>query len=143
MAQDETRQATKVLTAKCFELKTQGLSTIEIAEQLGCSRATVSRALNSKTGKELFDDARERIKTLISKAINVYDESLANSAKDMTNAQKAARDVLKNFGLLKDSIDISHSFPKPTVIKRLTDGSEVVLGAETPKEISEDSDEEK
>ena len=69
-----------------------------------------------------------KITEMIDDAINVYKQSLGNAAVDMTNAQKAARDILKNAGLLKDSVDLNHSFPKPTVIKR-RDGTEIVLGA--------------
>lgn len=132
MSQDDSsREATKILAVEIYKLRASGMSTLDIARQLKISRRTVSRALGSPTGKQMLKHARDRLEALIEDAIDVYEESLRNNKEDMTNAQKAAKDVLKNFGLLRDSIDMNHHFPKPTVVKRLSDGTEVVLGAGT------------
>ena len=48
----------------------------------------------------------------------------------------AARDLLKNFGSMKQQLDVSHTYPKPTIIQRM-DGSQTILGAKNEDEENE------
>lgn len=127
LAKTITHTNNPLLKAKAIDMRAQGVTTQAIADELGVARQTVSAWLNSRDVKEIINEGRARLKALIAPSIDVYAMSLKNAPADMTNAQKAARDVLKNFGLLKDQVDIAHTFPRPTVIKRV-DGTEVVFG---------------
>lgn len=118
-----------LLKTRAIDLRRQGMKVQEIADKIGVHRVTVSRWLNSRDVKEIIDEAKARLKALIEPAVEVYAMSLKNAPQDMTNGQRAARDILKNFGLIKDQVDLNHTFPKPTVIKRM-DGTEVILGVE-------------
>ena len=120
---------TQIQNAKIIELSTRGLKADEICKELGVSPSTVTRALNSDQAKEVLAQAKLKLQDMITDALNVYRSSLGKSDTDMTNSLKAAKDILKNFGILKDQVDLVHSFPKPTIIKRI-DGVEVVLGVE-------------
>lgn len=127
-ADDKSTVATKMIATRCYELKAQGYRNHEIAEMLGLSRATISRAINSPTGKGMLKNAQKRIEQLVDDSIEVIEQAIHGAGSDMTNGFKAAVAVLKTMGLLKESVDLNHNFPKPTVIRR-KDGSEVVLGA--------------
>jgi predicted transcriptional regulator len=128
-----TLRAVDIRRIEAYELRRKGLSTQAIADRLGITRQTVSEYLNSRDVKEIIQSARDRLKNLVEASVDVYAMSLSNAKSDMTNAQRAARDVLKNYGLLREEVDLNHNFPKPTVIKRV-DGTEIVLGATENKD---------
>lgn len=128
--QPTTQRAVDIKRMRALELRRTGMSTQAIADELGVHRSTVSQYLNSRDVKEIIKAAQDRLKGLLEPAVDVYAMSLKNAAGDMTNAQKAAKDILKTFGVIKENLELSHVFPKPTVIKRV-DGTEVVLGSKT------------
>lgn len=121
---------------KAIEMRTQGRQINEIAQELGYARGTISEWLNSRELKAKIQAANERLANMLDKAVDVQNLLLANAAQDPTNAEKASRGILKTFGVLKETVDITHQFPKPTVIKRF-DGTEVVLGSVTEKVVEE------
>jgi predicted transcriptional regulator len=125
--QTVTQQAVDIKRMRALELRRTGMSTQAIADELGVARQTVSGYLNSRDVKEIIKAAQDRLKSLLDPAVDVYAMSLKNAKGDMTNAQKAAKDILKTFGVIKENLELSHVFPKPTVIKRV-DGTEVILG---------------
>lgn len=104
-----------------------GDTATEIANDMGLARQTVSKILNS-------EEVKAKIKVLDAQLANLIDPSLetikmAVEARytDLAVAYKAARDVLKNFGSMKESVDVNHQFPKPLVIES-HDGKQVILG---------------
>ena len=105
-----------------------GVSHAELEGKYGLGRHQISKILNSDETKELLKNSEDRVKRMIERALDALEDSLG-AAMDGGNRLKAALSVLKNFGLIRDSVDINHRFPKPLVIKR-QDGSEVVLGTE-------------
>lgn len=126
---------------RAIELKhaNPSITVQEIADQMGLARQTVSKYLNSRTAKELVESAKNKLKTFLEPSVDLYGLTIRNAlipnAKTETIAlgQKSARDVMKNYGILVDQVDLNHNFPKPTIIKRL-DGSTVVLGTEEDKD---------
>lgn len=120
-------EAQKLRDAGILAMNLSGKSTTEIASQTGLSRSQVSRVLNSDEIKALVKGAEGKIAGLIDKSVAKVDAALDSDNPDQTNGLKAALAVLKNFGLMRDSVDLNHSFPKPMVITR-PGGVEVVLG---------------
>jgi hypothetical protein len=117
-----------------------GKSNNEIAETLGISYQHVSKVLNSEEVKAIVRQGESDITSTISESIMTLADALACrytidgegnkrlNLEGMGHALKAAFAVLKNAGLLRDSIDINHNMIVPYVIQR-HDGSQVVLGA--------------
>jgi AcrR family transcriptional regulator len=122
------RDSTRLVIARAIELRSGGMSVTDIAKKLDCSTNTVTRYLRSHDSRAIIERAHERIEQLITKSIDVVLFALDNPDKDLGNSLKAAVHILKTHGLIKETTDINHNFPKPTVIKR-RDGSEVVLSA--------------
>jgi DNA-binding MarR family transcriptional regulator len=110
-----------------------GKKTVEIADELGIARQTVSKILNSEDTKRMLEVNRSRITQLTDKAVNVMEAALDNQYLDGNNALKAALPILKTAGLIKESVDLNHQFPKPLVIQK-RDGSQTVVGSEHDKE---------
>jgi hypothetical protein len=109
----------------------------EIAQDMGMTRQAIRRTLNSEETKVILDDAKSRLTELVEQAVETVAHAVAERV-DLTNALKASISVLKNSGLLKDSVDLNHTFPKPTVIHK-RDGSTVILG--TTADLKEDEKE--
>lgn len=119
--------ATDIIRERVLELRSKGMLTKEIAAQLGIHRSTVSRHLNSDDAKEMITQARNRFRSLIDWALDVYEVCLHGDTADRSNARQAAKDILESHGIVKKDVNLNHNFPKPTVIKRF-DGTEIVLG---------------
>lgn len=131
-----------LLKAKAIKMRANGMGIVEIANALGVGRHTISRWMNSRDVKQVVNSAQNRLKALIEPSVSVFAKVIQNVDKDPTNALRAAKDVLKTNGIIKDNIEMSHVFPKPTVIRRV-DGTEVILGAqqqleETPTDGTDD-----
>lgn len=109
----------------------------QIAKELGMDRKQVSKTLNSEETKAKIKEVQGRLAAMIDDAIETIHDAIV-ARHDMGNALKAATQVLKNFGALKESVDLNHNFPKPTVIHK-RDGSTVVLG--TTADLKEDEKE--
>ena len=105
-----------------------GVPHSELEDRYSLGRHQISKILNSDETKALLKSSEDRVKRMIERALDALEDSLG-IATDGTNRLKAALSVLKNFGLIRDSVDINHRFPKPLIIKR-RDGSEVVAGTE-------------
>lgn len=103
-----------------------GKTATQLAKDYGLTRQTVSEILNSEQTAELLRNSEDRVKRLIGKALDRLEAALEDPV-DGTNGLKAALAVLKSFGLLRDSVELNHNFPRPVVIERLS-GAEVVLG---------------
>lgn len=111
-------------------LATQGKNTNEIAQEIGVDRNTVRRILNGNEVKNLLKTAQSRVFSLVDKALGTVEAAMDGNDVDMTNGLKASLSVLESVGVIKKNANISHTFPKPTIIRRI-DGSEVVLGSKT------------
>lgn len=98
----------------------------EIAEDLGVHRATVSKVLNS-------DEMKARIKVIDAQLSEGIPDAVALILLAVKTDYIAARDLLKNFGSMKQQIDLNHSFPKPTIIHR-SSGDTVILGVKEDEE---------
>jgi len=105
----------------------------EIANEMNVNRHTVRRSLTGAESKRILQEARERVVNLVSKALITVEKAMDGADTDMTNGLKAALPVLETHQIITKNQNITHSFPKPTVIKR-RDGSEVVLGSVTEEE---------
>ena len=105
-----------------------GKSAQEIAKEYNVSRSSIHRVLSSDEAKQLVKEGNSELTSLIADAIEVTKKILRGH--DMGLAFQAAVRVLKSVGIMRDKVDIAHSYPKPTVIKR-SDGTEVILGLST------------
>ncbi len=132
----QTDGSTEIIKARILELRSTGMLTKEIAAHLQISRATVSRHLNSPDVKKHIQEARDRFRSLLDSAVDVYEKCL-HDGDDNSNARMAAKDVLESHGIVKKDVNLNHNFPKPTIIKR-RDGTEIVLG--TTADIAIESD---
>lgn len=114
---------------KAFEGKTGS----EIAEDLGISRQRVSQILTSEQVESLLKQSESRLKSLVGSAIDTLEYAMdRRDSPDkgaVGNAIRAAIPILKTAGLVKESVDVSHQFPKPMVIE-FSDGKQIVLGTE-------------
>jgi DNA-binding XRE family transcriptional regulator len=119
-----------MLKARAIKLRLEtSMTHEEIAKELDCARQTVTRWLNDRDVKDIVQAAMNKFKTLIEASVGVYAHAINNKEKDPTNALKAAKDILKTHGIVKEDIEITHIVPRPTVIKRV-DGTEIILGTE-------------
>lgn len=111
-----------------------GKSVTDLAEQYGMSRQNASKILNSTEAKELLKLYEYRLQQLGTKSIDTLEYTLDNVSEfGMAGAaSQNARAILKSIGALKEKIDLSHTFPKPTVIRK-RDGTELVLGTSQEK----------
>jgi predicted transcriptional regulator len=128
---DTMRRANPAKKARDNSIRAEaamGKTTVEIAKEYGLVRQTVSGILNSDETKDLLKRSENRVKLMVDKALDRLENAI-ETGEDGTNALKAALAVLKNFGLIKESVDLNHRFPKPLVIKR-TSGETVILGTE-------------
>lgn len=116
------------IRAKSLEGKTNG----EIAREMGMNPKSVSQILNSDETKKIIKEAESKVVGMVEDSLITLHEAI-KARYDMTNALKGAFSVLKNFGILKDKVDINHQFPAPLVIERL-DGGQVILGTAGDKE---------
>jgi len=128
----------RLMKARAIALRTQGRTYLQIGEELNVNRNTVTTWMASREVKDILAAAQQRLKNLVEASVDVYAESLANSKKDMTNAQKAATAVLKNYGLLKEQVDMNHNFPKPMVILPPPGSSEPILVLGTTEDIKKE-----
>jgi predicted transcriptional regulator len=127
------RKASKRLkAANAAAMAASGMSTTEIAGALNMSRNGVSKLLNAEETKCIIQAAESEVVGLIKKAMRVVDEEM-DIAPGEPNRLKAALSVLKSVGVIKEKIDMTHSFPKPTVILR-SDGTQVILGVSEENE---------
>lgn len=104
-----------------------GKTTNQIAAEFGVSRQAVNRVMSSEDAKQVVKNGNLKLTSLVDKALLVAEKVL--DGHDLALAFQASVRVLKSVGIMRDKVDIAHSYPKPTVIK-LMDGSEVVLGLE-------------
>lgn len=110
----------------------EGVPITQIAEEFGMTRQGVSLLLNhTDITKPLLDYGQGRINGMIEKAIKRVDESLDDKYNPAGDAN--AIKILKSLGLIKDKVDLSHSFPEPVVIRRKS-GETVVLGTKADEE---------
>lgn len=126
---DKKRQLSAAKEARNLAIRAEaaaGKTATELAKDYGLARQTVSGILNSEQTAELLRNSEDRVKRLIGKSIDRLEAALEDPA-DSTNGLRAALAVLKNFGLLRDTVEMNHNFPRPVVIERL-DGCEIVLG---------------
>lgn len=112
-----------------------GRKTSEIAESYGMSRQAVSKILNSDEVKALVKLGEMRLQGLMTKAIDVLEWTMDH--KDdfgVTGAaSQNAKSILKSLGVLKEKVDVSHTFPKPTVVE-YSDGTTLVLGTDAEEQ---------
>jgi hypothetical protein len=120
--------ATKQLrNAKIIAMALEGTGPNEIAKEVKMDRTSIYRILSSAEVKQLIAEVNSRAQSLLHKAMDTVEAAMDGSATDMTNGSKVAMAVLKTFGILKDRVDLTHTFPKPTIIRR-RNGEEVILG---------------
>lgn len=119
--------AKRLRNARVVELATEGKHVGEIAHELKIGRNTVTRILSSDEVKKILKEADTRVHGLVTKALDTVEQAIQGGEADMTNSLKAALALLKSAGVMKDNVNVAHTFPKPTIIKK-RDGSEVILG---------------
>lgn len=140
---DEPKIAKPVHRAKVRKLRDMkviseamsGKSAREIARSMEINRATVAKILSSDESKRIIKEGESQIKGLIPNAIAVIVKALQDYEMDgdKTNALKSALAILKSTGLIRETVNMEHSFPKPTIIEKL-DGSQVVLTTKSEDE---------
>ena len=106
-------------------LALSGMTSTDIAQEMGCDRKTVWAALNRDAAKELIHGSEQDVRMLLMASVEALRRAI--TSEDLASSVRAAIAVLKSQGVLRESTDIHHNFPKPCVIKR-TDGAEIVLG---------------
>lgn len=134
---DKTRKkdagaAMKLRNAAIQAKAIQGQSGQEIAKEMGLSYQHVSKILNSAEMKAKVKEIDARLAALVDDAIETVRIAVTDRG-DLGTAYRAARDVLKNFGSMKDNVNVNLSLPKPLVIER-RNGTQIVLGTEADKE---------
>ena len=113
---------------KIIEMTMEGKKGPEICEAMNINRSTVSKALNSEEAKEFIKENRNRLRGLVPASLVAFEDALGCRGDLIHNAIKVAHGVLKSEGILREKIDLEHSFPKPTIIEKLN-GDRVILGA--------------
>jgi hypothetical protein len=125
---------------KIVDLALEGTRTQkEIAAEVKVDRTTVGRVLSSQEVKEILKKAQSRVNEMIDTALDTVNTAMTTSHADMTNGLKASLAVLKSVGVIKDKVDLTHSFPKPTIIEKLN-GDRVILGSRPVDEDESDED---
>jgi hypothetical protein len=125
---------------KIVDLALEGTRTQkEIAAEVKVDRTTVGRVLSSEEVKKILKAADSRVNEMIHTALDTVKTAMTTSHADMTNGLKASLAVLKSVGVLKDKVDLTHSFPKPTIIEKLN-GDRVILGSRPVDQDESDED---
>lgn len=115
----------------------EGKNTQTIADEMGVTRQTVSKLLNSEESKAILDKADDDIMRMMAKIVKRA-ERIVDQGQD-SDAIKLMLAFMKTKGLVKDAVEHHHKFPKPTVVKYKDE--KVVLGVvEKTEEDSEDDD---
>lgn len=106
-----------------------GKTLTAIAEEMGVHRSSVSEILNSDETKKLIERLEGKLKSMGPKSLDALAKvlELQDDPEKCVESLKAAIPILKSIGIIKDKVDISHTFPKAHIIERL-DGSTVELG---------------
>jgi hypothetical protein len=112
-----------------------GATNADIVEKYGLSRQHVTRILNSDEMKAIVKRGESQIHAMVDKALKVIERAL-DSVDEKLAAEIAVR-ITKSVGALKDKVDVSHSYPKPTVIVK-PDGTRVVMGVSDEEEEEND-----
>ena len=125
--------AKRLRDASIIEMATEGRPIKEIAGKVDLHRNTVRDILDSAESRKIIQGAEARIFSLVGKCIDTLEKGLDESATDMNNAGKFALAILKSIGAIKDRVDLTHSFPKPTIITK-RNGDQVILGSKIDSE---------
>ncbi len=120
--------AKRLRDSRVVEMASSGVPIKEIAGEMNIDRTTVTRILSSNEIKAIVNTANSRVHSLVDKALKTVEDAMDNSRLDMPSGTKVAIALLKSVGVLKDKVDLSHSFPKPTIIEK-RNGDQVILGA--------------
>ncbi len=114
----------------------KGKSETAIAKDLGINRRTVHKILTSDETKSLIKESEDRIKRLLTKSIDVVEKALDNHVdpESMNHSLKAALAVLKSHGVIRETVNMEHSFPKPTVIERIEGGAMILTAKQEDEE---------
>lgn len=113
----------------------EGKTTSEIGDEMGVTRQTVSKLLNSEESKAILDKADDSITRMITKIIK-KSERIIDRGQD-SDAIKLMLAFMKTKGLVKDAVEHHHKFPKPTVVKYKDE--KMVIGV-VPEDDKEDGD---
>lgn len=119
----------KLRDARIREMAATGKSITDIASEVGLDRNRVGKILSGEETKELIKSLENKIKLLGEEAIETLMDAM-RMRKDpnmMGHAVKSAEKILKSIGALKERVELSHTFPKPTIIEKM-DGGQVILG---------------
>ena len=127
------KPSAQIKKRKIIEKSLSGMSGQEIAKEMGIHPNTVSRALNAEEMKEAIKGIDNRLAMGIDKAIETV-------LRAVDHDYKAAEALLRNFGSMKQRVDLNHAFPAPLVIERLDGKSQVVLGTENDIEECEEGE---
>lgn len=126
------RQSSKGLrNNKIRQLSATGMTNNEIAKEMGMGRHQISKILNSDEHKELVAAGNLQLHLMISDAVETFRWAMENKEEfGVTGAAvQTAKTILKSVGVVKESVDLNHSFPKPLVID-YGDGTKTVIGSE-------------
>ena len=126
--------AAKALRNAAIQAKSlEGQTGKEIAAEMNLSYQHVSKILNASEIKAKVKEAESRIAGMIDDALTTLHEAIKLGSIDPTNSLKAALAVLKNYGAIKDNVNVNLSLPKPLVIER-RNGTQIILGTEADKD---------
>lgn len=125
----KSKKGQDLRNSKVFDLAASGMPQDEIAKEVGLSRSSVNRILNSDEAKELVDKTRNGLANHLAEAVETLVHAMSSrhteDSKDIANAVKAATTILKGLGVLTDEIKVNDS--KPFIVQFL-DGSEMQMG---------------
>ena len=93
---------------------TPGLTQAELAEIMGVSPKTIQVWLRSAelavNEEKLIELSKKRVTAMLPKAIGVYDKALdQGQVKADFVGLSAAKDILKNKGVLQDKVEVEHT----------------------------------
>jgi hypothetical protein len=123
-----------------MEAAASGKKQSDIAEDFGISRQSVNKILNSEDTRKLTEEATNRLKGLLGKAIDTVEYCLDSreEAYGKQPALTAGLSVLKGLGVLTDKV--KHEGLKPFVMK-LIGGGEIVMGHKAEDEKDNNNEE--
>jgi hypothetical protein len=120
--------AKKLRNAQLLAKVASGVTIGDAAKELGMGRTQAREVLSAPEVQQMVARSISRIAALQDKAVDKLEKALELSGDRWPTALKAAMSILKSNGALKESIDVTHRFPKPTIIKRIS-GDEIEFGS--------------
>lgn len=111
--------------ARIRTLAALGKKNSEIAREMGMEQKQVKRILTNEETHALIREHENELKQTLGEAIDVFKLALKEaktSPEALGHGLRAATLMLKTYGLIRESVDLNHNFPTPTIIEKIEGG---------------------